>query len=115
MDRLNVYGKHAQEIRELSVRVNGEEKPMHPGLPYTRAEIIWICRNEMPGKIEDVLARRTRALLLDAKASKEIARETAAIMAGELGFSKHWENEQVKEYNALVENYLCNTLATDKE
>jgi glycerol-3-phosphate dehydrogenase len=107
MDRLSIYGKHAREIRELSVSDNGEEKPMHPGLPYTRAEIIWICRNEMPGKIEDILARRTRALLLDAKSSKEIARETAAIMASELGFSKQWENEQVKEYNALVENYLC--------
>jgi len=63
---------------------------LHPKLAYTKAEIIWICRNEMPRNIEDVLARRTRALFLDVRASIKIAPEVAAIMSAELGFDKSW-------------------------
>jgi glycerol-3-phosphate dehydrogenase len=106
-DRLNIYGAYAREIKAIMDSNTGNEKTLHPLLPYTKAEIIWICRNEMPRKIEDVLARRTRALLLNARASKEIAPEVAAIMAGELGFDKVWEKNQVEAYCNLVENYLC--------
>ena len=56
-----------------------------PGLPYTKAEMIWICRNEMPLNLDDLLARRTRALFLNARASSDIASEAAWIMADEMG------------------------------
>lgn len=105
-DRYHIYGIHAREIQKL----NGEpanQELLHPRLPYTRAEIIWICRNEMPRKVEDVLARRTRALLLDARASLEMAPEVARIMARELEFDEAWIKRQIQEFNALVENYLC--------
>ncbi len=62
----------------------------------------------MPVTIEDVLARRTRALLLNAIASSDIAVEVAGIMADELGFDKNWQKDQVRSYNALVKNYICN-------
>lgn len=78
----------------------------NPGLPYTKAEIIWICRNEMPLKLEDILARRTRALFLDTKISSKIAPEIAGIMAKELNFTKEWAENQIKEYNQLILNYL---------
>ena len=81
-------------------------EPLHNSLPYTRAEIIWICRNEMPLTIEDMLARRTRTLFLDTKASIEMAPVVAAIMAKELGLSNTWENEQIETYNQLAINYL---------
>ena len=55
--------------------------PIDPRLPYTRAEMIWICRNEMPLNLDDLLARRLRALFLNAKASSDIAAEAAGIMA----------------------------------
>jgi glycerol-3-phosphate dehydrogenase len=106
-DRLHVYGIHAGDIRSLSEQDPENRMILHPGLPYTRAEIIWICRNEMPRKLEDVLARRTRALLLDARASKEIATEVAGIMAKELDLDQAWVQQQVEEYNKLVENYIC--------
>jgi glycerol-3-phosphate dehydrogenase len=105
-DRLHIYGIHARDIMALFASDPGSDQPLHPRLPYTRAEIIWICRNEMPRKLEDVLARRTRALLLDARASLEMAAEVAAIMARELDFDKDWIEEQVNDYNKLVENYL---------
>ena len=56
-DRLHIYGKHAADIRAISDHHSGNNRQVHPGLPYTRAEIIWICRHEMPRRIEDVLAR----------------------------------------------------------
>jgi len=105
-DRLKIYGEGSSEIKQMI-----DEKPelglqIDPRLPYTRAEIIWICRNEMPLTIEDILARRTRALILNAHASSEIAVEVAGIMAGELGFDKKWQKEQVESYIQLVKNYI---------
>jgi glycerol-3-phosphate dehydrogenase len=105
--RFHIYGTDADEIKSLLVRDPENDKTLHPGLPYTKGEIIWICRNEMPRKVEDVLARRTRALLLDARASKEMVSEVATIIARELGFDELWIKQQIIEYSKLVENYLC--------
>jgi glycerol-3-phosphate dehydrogenase len=106
-ERMHIYGIHAQEINRMISSDTEMGKCLHPLLPYTRAEITWICRNEMPRKVEDVLARRTRALMLNARVSKEMAPEVAAIMADELGFSVAWEKEQVEAFKVLVKNYIC--------
>ena len=60
----------------------------------------------MAHTVEDVLARRTRALLLDTKASMEMAPETAKLMAVEFDYDQDWENEQVSAYKELAKNYL---------
>jgi glycerol-3-phosphate dehydrogenase len=60
----------------------------------------------MPINIEDILARRTRALFLNARASADIAPEVADIMANELGYDREWVSKQVEEYNQLVKNYI---------
>ena len=75
-------------------------------LPYTFAELRWICRNEMPVTLEDLLARRTRALLLNARASSDIAGQAASIMAEEMGYDSDWQQEQVDTYRRLVKNYI---------
>ncbi len=105
-ERLKIYGNEAAEIEKLIT-----DKPelgglLDPRLPYTRAEIVWISRNEMPLKLEDILARRTRAMFLDARASSAIAPEVAEIMAGELSRDGKWAEAQVKDYNQLLLNYL---------
>ena len=41
-------------------------EPLHPALPYCGAEVVWAARDEMARTVEDVLARRTRALFLNA-------------------------------------------------
>lgn len=106
-ERLDIYGVHSPEILQMSVEKAEDGIPLHPNLPYTRAEIKWICRNEMPFRLEDVLARRTRALFLDAAASLEMAPEVASIMAREFNMPPDWEKIETEEYAALVENYLC--------
>ncbi len=79
---------------------------LHPGLPYRGAEVVWGVRREMARTVEDVLARRTRALLLDARASMEMAPEVARLLAGELGRDEAWQQEQVEEYRSLAARYL---------
>jgi glycerol-3-phosphate dehydrogenase len=106
-DRLHIYGTHAPEIHDLIREKPGWARTLHPRLPYTEAEIRWICRYEMPYKLEDMLARRTRALFLDAAASFDMAAETANIMAEELGFDEQWKQNEIEEYGRLVKNYKC--------
>jgi glycerol-3-phosphate dehydrogenase len=105
-NRLNIYGDRLADIEKLISGSPGLGLPLDSRLPYTRAEILWICRNEMPFNIEDILARRTRALLLNARASVDIAPEVADIMANELGYDREWVSKQVEEYNQLVKNYI---------
>ena len=105
-DRLRIYGDKSSEIQTMIIENPELGNQIDSRLPYTRAEIIWICRNEMPLNIEDILARRTRALFLHAKASLKMAPEVAALMAKEFGFDLQWQKTQLESYNQLVQNYL---------
>lgn len=69
-------------------------------------QVIWAVRKEMARTVEDVLSRRTRALLLNAKESRRIAPKVAAIMAKALGKDEKWEREQVEEFSKLVGQYI---------
>ena len=60
--------------------------------------------------MEDVLSRRTRALILDAPASVEAAPTAARLMAQELGKDVSWEDDQVRSYSALAANYTVDHL-----
>ncbi|MEI6049151.1 MAG: glycerol-3-phosphate dehydrogenase/oxidase [Bacteroidota bacterium] len=105
-DRLNIYGERSSEIKKMINENPGLGMPIDPRLPYTKAELIWICRNEMPVNIEDLLARRTRVLFLNARAGLEIASEVAGLMAEEGGYDIKWQKEQIESYNQLVKNYI---------
>lgn len=105
-NRLHIYGDQSVEIEQIITEKPDLGVPIDLRLPYTRAEIIWICRNEMPLTVEDMLARRTRALFLNAHASSEIAPVVASIMAEELRFDESWQRDQVTVYRQLVVNYL---------
>ena len=102
----DVYGSDAALVRKLAAENPGGDERLHPNLPYHVCEVIWAVRNEWARTIEDVLARRTRALLLDARASQEIAPRVAELMALELGRDEAWQRAQVVEYRSLAEGYL---------
>jgi glycerol-3-phosphate dehydrogenase len=95
---LHYYGSDRLAINKLIEEKPELGRPLHERLPYLKAEVVWAVRNEMAMTIEDVLSRRTRALLLDARASVEIAPEVAGLMAQEAGFDAAWQQQQVKEY-----------------
>jgi glycerol-3-phosphate dehydrogenase len=59
----------------------------------------------MARTVEDVLARRTRALFLDARESIRIAPEVASVMAKELKQDEAWINSQVRAFELVAKNY----------
>ena len=103
---LDVYGSDATAIEDLVKRDAELGEPLHAELPYLKAEVVWAARNEMARSVEDVLARRTRALLLGAKASMEAAPEVARLLAAELGRDENWRKHQVAAYRELAAGYL---------
>jgi len=102
---LRVYGSDAAPVRELA-QSEGLSEPLHPSLPYCGAEVVWAVREEMARTVEDVLARRTRALFLDARAAVEMAPRVSQYMARELGRDQSWAAAQVEEFQRLASNYL---------
>ncbi len=101
-----VYGSDFSKIKNLAQEDTRLGQRLHPRLPYTGAEVVWAVRFEMARTVEDVLARRTRALFLDARASVEAARETACLLARELGRAATWEEEQVRQFTKLAKAYI---------
>lgn len=103
---LRIYGSDAAKIEELSRSHAAFNSLLHPRLPYLAAEVIWAARHEMAVTVEDILARRTRALFLDAAAAIECAPVVARLMAGELNHSCEWEQQQVVQFQRLAVGYL---------
>lgn len=88
------------------VSTDSEEK-LHPELPYSEADIIRAVRAEMARTVEDVLARRTRALFLNAQAAIEMSANVAAIMAEELGKDNKWVEKEIATFKDLAVSYSC--------
>lgn len=105
-DPLYIYGSDAQAMTQLTNDNPLLGEKIHSALPYTRAVILWAVRHEMAMTLEDVLARRTRALLLNAEAAINAAPLVASIMAIEMGKSKAWEEQQVKDFKFTAAQYL---------
>jgi glycerol-3-phosphate dehydrogenase len=106
-DPLAVYGSDAAGIRAL-IRENSQlGEPVIVGLPYVGAEVVWAARHEMARTVGDVLARRTRALFLDARRAQAAAPAVAQILAKELDRDSMWQDEQVLAFRRLAENYLA--------
>ncbi|MBV8523574.1 MAG: hypothetical protein JOY71_15850 [Acetobacteraceae bacterium] len=101
-----VYGADAAAVRAIANHEPARAKKLHPKLPYIEAEIVWAVREEMARTVEDVLSRRTRALLLGARASIECAPRVARVIATELGRDEGWEQQAVAEYCKVARNYL---------
>ncbi len=104
-ENLRPYGSDAAAIRDLIRQQPALAGRIHPSLEFQKAEIVWHVRHEMARTVEDVLARRIRALLLNARASAEAAETVAELMAGELGRDAKWISEQAASYRSLAKGY----------
>lgn len=105
-DRLRVYGREAARIRKMELEQMELGRQIHPDLPYRYSQVLWGVREEMARTVEDILSRRTRALILDAEKSIEAAPEVAKVIARELGFDEAWEKRQVEKYTKLARGYM---------
>jgi len=105
-DPFYFYGSDEIYIRKSMNGDTGEW--LSDELKIHKAQISWAVEHEMARTVEDVLARRTRALLLNAKESCRIAPQVAAIMSKALGKNAQWEIQQVDSFKKLAEHYLLN-------
>ncbi|MDQ2842310.1 MAG: glycerol-3-phosphate dehydrogenase/oxidase [Acidobacteriota bacterium] len=103
-----VYGADLPELKKLGEQDKELGALLHPRLPFRKAEIVWAARHEMARTAEDVLARRTRALFLDARASLEAVPEVARIMAATLARDERWQAEQVRAFENVARDYIWN-------
>lgn len=104
--RLAMYGADAAAIEKLIQADSTLGEPLHPDLPILAAEVVWAARHEMACTVEDVLARRTRALFLNARAAIAMAPAAAKLLAGELSRDERWQAEQVDEFSRVARGYL---------
>lgn len=104
-ENLAVYGSDAPKVRALIGSDPRLGERLHPELPYIRAEVIWATREEMARTVEDVLARRTRALFLNARAALEAAPVVAELMASELGWKVEVKEKQLSDFREIAANY----------
>lgn len=113
----DVAGLTPEQVRHLAARYGGEAEvlfamiqadpslaePLVAPLPYLRAEAVHAARYEMATTLDDVLARRTRALLLDRDASVAAAPAVAELLAPVLGWDDVEQAAQVEAYQELAE------------
>lgn len=102
---LYFYGSDEAEILKLSEE-EGMSELLSSSLGIMKAQVVWAVRHEMARTVEDVLARRVRCQLLDAKESIKMAPKVASAMAVELGEDKAWEKKQVADYVQVTMNYI---------
>ena len=105
-DALHFYGADAAGIQALCIKDATLSELIHPALPNIKAEVIWAIQNEMAITIEDVLARRTRLLFLDAKAAIEAAPGVAQLMVKEMAKDNTWVQQQLSSFYAVAKQYL---------
>lgn len=99
------HGSDAGPIRELMNSDPRLGRRLHPALPIYAAQVVWAARHEMARTVDDVLARRTRALFLNAGAAIEMAPDVATLLAIELGRNSGWELDQIAEFNSIARHY----------
>jgi glycerol-3-phosphate dehydrogenase len=103
---LALYGADAIPLKELIEENPRYAENLHPEIAMKAGEVAWAVRYEMAQTVEDVLARRTRWLLLDARKSVEMAPKVAGLMAEEMGKGEGWIDEQIAAYRELAEGYI---------
>ena len=105
-DFLGVYGTDADLIMDLVKKRPELKEKIHPEHSIIKAQIVWAIKNEDAKTVEDFLARRTRLLFLDARASLECTNIVAEIFKQELNLDEEWKQEQVISYTKHAQLYL---------
>jgi glycerol-3-phosphate dehydrogenase len=100
------YGTLASRVTALASDRPTLLEPVVDGLPYLGVEVLYAVREEMAMHVSDVLARRTRASIQQARASTRAAGAVAALMADELGWDDARTSAEAAEFIEAVESEL---------
>jgi glycerol-3-phosphate dehydrogenase len=109
------FGTDSSRIADLISSDENLGRPLVPGLPYLRAEVVHAAREEMALTVDDVLSRRTRALLFDREGSRKAARETALLMAPLLGWDDERVEHEVRSYHEICDHESVSAELTEHD
>jgi glycerol-3-phosphate dehydrogenase len=104
---LSLYGADAPALRSLLASRADYADLLHPALDARAGEVVWAARHEMARTVDDVLARRTRSLLFNARAAVEAAPRVAQLLAEELGRDDAWMRAQVRDFTSIAGPYIA--------
>lgn len=100
------YGSDQAKIKEIEKEDPSYSEKWHPDYTFTRADLIWMIREEMAMQVEDILARRSRILLLNARDALTMAPKLAEWMAVEMKQDENWKAEQLSSFTEVAQRYL---------
>jgi glycerol-3-phosphate dehydrogenase len=100
------YGTETPAVLALAEDRPELLEPLVPGLPYLGAEALYAVRAEMACSVADVLDRRTRASLRDARGAAAAAPAVAALVAPELGWDRARTDSEAASYAERVRGAL---------
>lgn len=101
-----VYGSDADAVRTLSEADPALAEVLDQALPYRMRDAVWAVRREMARTTEDVLARRLRALFLNAAAALRAAPAVAAMLGSELGRNNAAVQADLASFRAVAQGYV---------
>ncbi len=108
---IDAYGSDAARIAELIAGEPALGEYLDERLDLQKAEVVWFARAEMARTVDDVLARRCRALILNAAAAIEAAPAVAEILARELGWSAERQAREIAAFTEIASGYLADRYA----
>ncbi len=100
---MHCYGTEIQKL--INSNPKTAKQSLSSKVHITENQIRWAVREEMAIHLEDVLARRTRCLFLDAYETEKIAPKVASIMADELDADASWIKKELNLFSSLLKNY----------
>jgi glycerol-3-phosphate dehydrogenase len=103
---LGRYGTESPAVLALAEGRPELLQPVMDGLPYTGAELLYAVREEMAQTLDDVLARRTRAVIQRAHPTIAAAHAAAALIAPDLGWTEQEADDQATRFIETCEKEL---------
>ena len=79
---------------------------IHPEYNFTKAEVVWCVQHEMAVQVEDILARRSRILFVNASAAISSSAKVARWMADVLKKDGAWVEQQISAFEDMAKGYL---------
>jgi glycerol-3-phosphate dehydrogenase len=103
---LRRYGTAAADVLALADGRPELLEPVIAGLPYTGAEVVYASREEMAGTLDDVLSRRTRAMIQRAGATMHAATAVATLIAPDMGWDEREAAEQATRFTEACQKEI---------
>ena len=106
----HLLARYGSETGNLTAMLRSRPElaqPLVPTLPYLAVEAVYAARYEMAATLDDVLARRTRCLPLDAVASAEAAEDVAGLVGDELGWDGPTRRQEASSFRDLARAQLA--------